>query len=59
MPHSDRRRPTTDVALAAAATVVWAEDKLVGADASTTLADGKELLIGRIAFAADRRMGQR
>jgi hypothetical protein len=40
--------------LAKAATAAWAEDTLAGlADTGTTLADGTELLVGHIAFAAD------
>ena len=39
---------------AAAASAAWAEDTLAGlADTGTTLADVTELLVGRVAFAAD------
>ena len=46
--------PTTAAALAAAASAVWVEDTLAGlAHTGTTLADGTELLVGHITFAAD------
>ena len=48
------RRPTAAAVFAAAASAVSTEDTLAGlADTGTTLADGTELLDGRIAFAAD------
>ena len=47
-------RPSALAALAAAASAAWAEDTLAGlADTGSTLADGTELLVGHIAFAAD------
>ena len=52
--HPTGGRPATVAAFAAAATAAWAEDTLAGlADTGTTLADGTELLVGRITFAAD------
>jgi len=47
-------RSSAVATLAAAATAAWAEDTLASlADTGTTLADGTELLVGHIAFAAD------
>ena len=48
------RRPALAAELTAAADAAWAADTLAGlADSCTTLADGTELLVGRIAFAAE------
>jgi hypothetical protein len=43
-----------DAVLTSAAKAAWAVDTLAGlADSGLTLADGMELLVGRISFAAD------
>ena len=48
------RRPALAATLTAAVEAAWAADTLAGlADAGTTLADGTELLVGRIAFAVE------
>jgi hypothetical protein len=47
-------RPALAAALSAAAEAAWATDTLAGlAESGTTLADGTEVFVGRIAFAAD------
>ncbi len=47
-------RPAAVAVLAAAAEAAWADDTLAGiADSGTTLADGTELFVGRISFAAE------